>query len=116
VRTDQAEMTKGKNMVVSDKLHNWMITPHNPKVGMSKENVLRKPAKRIKPMSAMLIEKYQQHLEEDRMYWVIRGIKQDILFEAWNRLDERGPCHTGEPQRRTVHHSTDRELGIRQNP
>jgi cytidylate kinase len=66
VRTDQTEMTKGKNVVVSDELHSWMIKPHNPEIGVWKENVLRKPAKRVKPTSAMLIEKYQRQLEEDR--------------------------------------------------
>jgi hypothetical protein len=33
VRMDQAETTKGKNVVVSDE-------PHNPEIGMWKENVL----------------------------------------------------------------------------
>jgi hypothetical protein len=68
VRTDQAEKTKGKNMVVSDELCNRMIKPHNSKIGMWKENVLRKPAMRVKPTSAMFIEKYQRQLEEDRRY------------------------------------------------
>jgi hypothetical protein len=40
VRTDQAEMTKGKNMVISDDLRNRMIKPHNLKVGVWKENML----------------------------------------------------------------------------
>jgi hypothetical protein len=65
VRTDQAEMTKGKNVVVSHELRNWMIKPHNPEIGMWKENMLQKPTKRVNPMSAMLIEKYQLQLEED---------------------------------------------------
>jgi hypothetical protein len=34
VHTDQAEMTKGKNVVISDDLHNWMIKPHNPEIGV----------------------------------------------------------------------------------
>jgi hypothetical protein len=72
---DQAEMTKGKNVVVSNDLRNQMMKPHNPEVGMWKEDVQRKPAKRVKPTSAMLIEKYQQELEEDRRYRVARGIK-----------------------------------------
>jgi cytidylate kinase len=59
VCTDQAEMTNGKNVVVSDELQNWMIKPHNPKIGVWKENEMHKPAKRVKPTSAMLIEKYQ---------------------------------------------------------
>jgi hypothetical protein len=59
VRTDQAETTKGKNVVIFDDLRNRMIKPHNPKVGMWKENMLRKSAKRVQPTSAMLIEKYQ---------------------------------------------------------
>jgi hypothetical protein len=57
VYTDQAETTKGKNMVVSDDLRNRMIKPHNPEIGMWKENVQRKSAKRVKPTSVMLIEK-----------------------------------------------------------
>jgi hypothetical protein len=75
VRTDQAKTTKGKNMVISNDLHNRMIRPHNPKIGVWKVNVQRKPAKRVKPMSTMLIEKYQWQLEEDRRYRVSQGIK-----------------------------------------
>jgi hypothetical protein len=56
VRTDQAETTKG-NVVISNDLCNRMIKPHNLEIGTWKENVQRKLAKRVKPMSAMLIEK-----------------------------------------------------------
>jgi hypothetical protein len=59
VRTDQAEMTKGKNVVVFDELRNWMINPHNPEIGFWRENMLWKQAKMVKPTSTMLIEKYQ---------------------------------------------------------
>jgi hypothetical protein len=59
VHTDQAEMTMGKNVVIFDELHNRMIKPHNLECGMWKENMFRKPTKRVKPTSAMLIEKYQ---------------------------------------------------------
>jgi hypothetical protein len=59
VHMDHAEMTKGKNVVVSENLHNRMIKPHNFMIGVWKENVQRKLAKRVKPMLAMLIEKYQ---------------------------------------------------------
>jgi hypothetical protein len=65
VRMDQAETTKGKNTIISDELHNPMIKPHNPEISVWKENMLQKPAKRVKPTSAMLIDKYQQQLEED---------------------------------------------------
>jgi hypothetical protein len=47
VRTDQVETTKGKNVVISNDLRNWMIKPHNPETGMRTENVQRKPAKRV---------------------------------------------------------------------
>jgi hypothetical protein len=43
-----------------------MIKPHNPEIGVWKENMQRKLAKSVKPTSAMLIEKYQRQLEEDR--------------------------------------------------
>jgi hypothetical protein len=62
VRMDQAETTKGKNGVVSNDLRNRMIRPHNLEIGIVKENMQRKLAKRVKPTSAMLIEKYQQQL------------------------------------------------------
>jgi hypothetical protein len=58
VRADQAETTKGKNVVISDDLRNRMIKPHNPEIGVWKLNVQRKPGKRMKPTSAMLIKKY----------------------------------------------------------
>jgi hypothetical protein len=77
VCTDQAETTEGKNMIVSNDLRNWMTKPHNLEVGVWKENVLRKPAKRVKPTLAMLIKKYQRQLEEDWMFQVTRGIKWD---------------------------------------
>jgi hypothetical protein len=60
VHMDQAEMTKGKNVVVSDELRNQMIKPYNLEICVRKENVLQKLAKRVKPTSAMLIEKYQR--------------------------------------------------------
>jgi hypothetical protein len=107
VRTDQAKMTKGKNVVVSDELRNQMIKPHNLEIGMWKENVLQKVAKRVKPTSAMLIEKYQWQLAEDWRYQVTRGIKRDRFFEAQNQLDQREPWHIGESWRRLAHHSMD---------
>jgi hypothetical protein len=57
-------------VVISDELRNRMIKPHNPEVGMWKENMLQKPAKRVKPTLAMLIQKYQQQLEENQKYRV----------------------------------------------
>jgi hypothetical protein len=58
VRTDEAETTKGKNMVVSNELRNGTIRPHNLRIGVWKRNVLQKLAKRVKLRSAMLIETY----------------------------------------------------------
>jgi hypothetical protein len=69
---------------------------------MWKENVQRKPTKRVKPMSAMLIEKYQWRLEENRRYRIARGIKQDRFFEAQNRSDLQETWCGGEPQSMTA--------------
>jgi hypothetical protein len=85
VSTDQAEMTKDKNVVISDELHNRMIKPHNPEIGMWKENVLRKLAKWVKPTLAMLIEKYQRRVEENRRYQVTRWIKRVRFFKSRNQ-------------------------------
>jgi hypothetical protein len=38
VHTDQAETTKGKNVVIFDNLRNRLIRPHNPEIGVWKEN------------------------------------------------------------------------------
>jgi hypothetical protein len=113
---DQSETIKGKNVVVSNELCNRMIKPHNPEIGVWKENMLQKSAKRVKPTSAMLIEKYQWQLVENRRYWVTRGIKWDRFFEARNQLDQQEPRCIEESRRRLAHHSTDREPGIRENP
>jgi hypothetical protein len=59
VCTDQANMTKDKNMVVFDELRSRVIKPYNPKIDVWKENVLWKSAKRVKPTLAVLIETYQ---------------------------------------------------------
>jgi hypothetical protein len=48
-----------------------------------------KAAKKVKPMLAILIEKYQCQQEKDRRYRVTRGIKQDRFFEVWNRSDRQ---------------------------
>jgi hypothetical protein len=116
VRTDQAETTKDKNVLISDELRNWMIKPHNTENGVWKGNMLRNPAKRVKPTLATLIEKYQRQLEENQRYQVTRGIKRDRFFEAWNRLDQQEPRRTEESLRRLVQHSMHQEPGIRQNP
>jgi hypothetical protein len=102
VRKDQAETTKGKNVVISYNLQNRMIKPHNLEIGMWKENMQRKLAKRVKPTLAMLIEKYQLQLEEDRRYRVVRGIKRDRFFKAWNKSHLQVMWHGGEPRRRMV--------------
>jgi hypothetical protein len=39
VRTDQAKTTKGKNVVIFNDLHSQMIKPHNPEIGVWKDNV-----------------------------------------------------------------------------
>jgi hypothetical protein len=84
VCTDQAETTKSKNVVVFDELRNQMIKPRNLEIGMLKENMLWKLTKRVKPTSAMLIEKYQRQLDEDQRYWVTQGFKWDRFFEVRN--------------------------------
>jgi hypothetical protein len=75
VRTDQAETTKGKNVVVSDELRNQMVKPRSPEVGVWKENVRRKPAQKISPDSSMLIDKYVR--QRERRYGQQSGFKRE---------------------------------------
>jgi hypothetical protein len=111
VCTDQAKTTKGRNVVIFIELCNQMIKPHNPEIGVWKENVLQKPAKRVKPTSVMLIEKYQWQLEEDWRYRVTRGVKRHRFFKARNWPDQRKPQRTEESQRRLTQHSMDQAPG-----
>jgi hypothetical protein len=60
VQTDQAESTKGKNVVVSGQLWMRMMKPRNPETGVWKENLPTKPHQEWKPTSSFLIEKYVQ--------------------------------------------------------
>jgi hypothetical protein len=73
VRTDQAEMTMGKNMDVLDDLCNRMVKPHNPEIGVWKENVQRKPAKRVKPTLAMLTIIPRSEIAETKPPYVCPG-------------------------------------------
>jgi hypothetical protein len=82
VRTDQVKMTKGKNMVISNELRNWMVKPHNPKIGVWKENMLQKLAKRVKPTSALLLKNINDSWRMTRSTW---------LPEGSNRIDSLKP-------------------------
>jgi hypothetical protein len=57
VRSSQASTMKGKNIIISDELRNRMVKPHNPEVGVWKENYVKRPVQRVKPTSNMLIKK-----------------------------------------------------------
>lgn len=58
VCSNQANSTRGKNVIVFDELRNWMVKPRSPVVGVWKENYARRMAQRVKPASRMLIDKY----------------------------------------------------------
>jgi hypothetical protein len=61
VRIDQAETTKGKNVVVSGQLRVRMMKLRNTEVGIWKENMPRKSHQNWKPTSSFLMEKYVRH-------------------------------------------------------
>jgi hypothetical protein len=73
VRSDQADTTKGKIMVVSDELQNKMIKPNNPKVGVWKQNVWRSPVRKVKPNSNALITKYARQQRHQMGEWQDRS-------------------------------------------
>jgi hypothetical protein len=58
VSYDQGDTTQGKNMIVSDELRCRIMVPHNPEVGVWKENTSRRYSCHVKPTSDMLIIKY----------------------------------------------------------
>jgi hypothetical protein len=66
VRSNQAETTKGKNVVVLDELRQRMIKPKCPEVGVWKDNVVRRLPRKVKPTCDMLIDKYVHHQQQCR--------------------------------------------------
>jgi hypothetical protein len=76
VQTDQAATTKGKNVIIFEYLRNWMAKPRNLEGGVWKENTPRKPARRVKPTSSMLIKKYKRQQQvKEQLRW--RGFKRE---------------------------------------
>jgi hypothetical protein len=60
VHSTQTSTTKGKNVIVSDEIRSRMVKPHNPEEEVWKENYAKRPVRRVKPTSSMLIEKYMR--------------------------------------------------------
>jgi hypothetical protein len=58
VHSGQVDSTKGKNVIVSDEPRARMIKPRSPEPGVWKLNQRRWAGPRVKPTSAMLLEKY----------------------------------------------------------
>jgi hypothetical protein len=112
VRTDQAEATKGKNMIVSNELRNRIIKPWSPEVGVWKENVRRAPARRIKPTSNMLIDKYLRQQEERRRHQGIRGAKRQRTADVRDRSYAPGSQSWHAQQRTAVYQTAARLTGM----
>jgi hypothetical protein len=58
VRTDQAESTKGKKVLVSDELNTQLVKPRNPEPRVWKKNERRKTRPEWRLTSSFLIDKY----------------------------------------------------------
>jgi hypothetical protein len=58
VLTSQADMTKGRNVIVSDEPRVRMVKPKNQELDVWKINQREWSVLRIKPTSSMLLEKY----------------------------------------------------------
>jgi hypothetical protein len=58
VHSGQASTIWGKNVIVSDELKHQMMVPHNPEVGVWKENTSQRYSRRVKPTPDILIDKY----------------------------------------------------------
>jgi hypothetical protein len=58
VRTDQADTTRGKKVIVSDEPRLKMMVPKNPEPGEWKVNRSSRPTVRVKVTSSLLLKKY----------------------------------------------------------
>jgi hypothetical protein len=67
VHRDQAETTKGKNVVISDELGQRIIKLKSPEVRVWKDNVVRRPPKKGKLTCDMLIDKYVHHHQQPQV-------------------------------------------------
>jgi hypothetical protein len=90
VRTDQAAMTEGKKVVVSDELRQRMLKPKSPGPGVWKDIVARRLHARWRLTSKILIEKYtrkQRGSVFDRLggYKRERSLGMDQVQRGYNQ-------------------------------
>jgi hypothetical protein len=81
VRTDQAETTKGKNVVISDDLKLKMIIPKSPEVGVWKVNERKRVQSVFKPTSEFLLNKYTSQWKRNE-FQHFRGFKRPMSPEG----------------------------------
>jgi hypothetical protein len=95
---DQADTTRGKNAIVSDELRNRMIKPRSLEVGVWKENTLKRPRRRVRPTSDMLMHKYVRQWQERaraRVSEVKRPRSPCYGQKQWFRYDLRATAWQG---------------------
>jgi hypothetical protein len=95
VRTNQAATTKGKNVIVSDELRNRMIKHHSLEVGVWKGNRSRRPTRKERPSSSMLIKKYIRQQQMDRGRWLERKRRRSLLPQFHS--ERQGCSHSRTP-------------------
>jgi hypothetical protein len=66
----QADSTRGKNVIASDEPRARMIKPKIPEPGMWNLNQRRWTRPRVKPTSAMLLEKYTEQQKKNVFQWL----------------------------------------------
>jgi hypothetical protein len=72
----QADSTRGKNVIASDEPRARMIKPKIPEPGMWNLNQRRWTRPRVKPTSAMLLEKYTEQQKKNVFQW-LGGVKRE---------------------------------------
>jgi hypothetical protein len=78
VLPEQADSTRGKNIIVLDEPKPRMLKPRNPKPGMWKVNQRWWAGSRVTPTTDMLIEKYTRQ-------------KRTSVFKGWDTAREKCP-------------------------
>jgi hypothetical protein len=92
VRPQQADSTRGKNVVVSDELRPRMLKPRSPEPGVWKTNQRRWAGPRVTPTSDTLIEKYtrQRRITVFQRLGHRKRERSPELLEVYGRCLEAG--------------------------
>jgi hypothetical protein len=101
VQPSQAELTKGKEVVIGEEREPRMIRPKNPKIGQWKKNEISKPRSCPRLTFDILLVKYRDGQAGIRGHenWIIRFLKPNHLVSLDQTSTSTAGCSSSSESR-----------------